>query len=306
MDRFIEAARRNNCRLCNNCQTLVRIHRFAGSDGEHYYYYCIYTCQTPVERDWATEEISDDEDLNVERFFSARIIHSPSPPSSINEETVTADNLSWQQESGDDNHPESPTDIPALVDVVIESESVGYIDNPPERSNWAFTTTAGSLWEVLVDTEINLSDITCDVCHKCSPQIVAVYRNTDGGTRFIQFQQICCNTATRHNAEAVADSSELDHMSDPPSKTEERDCEGADVLPDLIPITDGEEITSEQENIAENDPDESSSSEIDEEDDTHPDESLECPYCHNCEPTTEAAYYFRSDGEVFYQERLIC
>jgi hypothetical protein len=51
MDWFIEAAQQNNCRLCNNCQPLVRIHRFAGSDGKHYYYYCIYTCQTPVEQD---------------------------------------------------------------------------------------------------------------------------------------------------------------------------------------------------------------------------------------------------------------
>jgi hypothetical protein len=306
MDRFIEAARRNNCRLCNNCQPLVRIHRFAGSDGEQYYYYCIYTCRTPVERDRATEEISDDEDLNVERFFSARIIRSPSLSSSLNEEMVTADDLSRQQESGDDNRPESPTDIPALVEVVIESESAGYIDDPPERSNWTFTTTAGSLWDVPVDTEINPSDLTCDVCHECNPRIVAVYRNTDGGTRFIRFQQVCRNTATRHNAEAVADSSEPDHVSDPPSDTEERDSEGADELPELIPITDDKEITSEQEHVAENVRDESSSSNIDEDDDTHSDEILECPYCHNCEPRTEPAYYFCSDGEVVYRDRLIC
>jgi hypothetical protein len=306
MDQFIEAARRNNCRLCNNCQPLVRIHRFVGSDSEHYYYYCIYTCRTPVERDWATEEISDDEDLNVERFFSARIIRSPSPSSSINEELMTADNLSWQQDLGDDDHPESPTGIPALVDVVIESESVGYIDDPPERSNWTFTMTAGSVWDVPVDTEINRSDITWYVCHKCSPRIVAVYCNTDGGTWFIWFQQVCRNTATWQNTEAIADSSKPDHMSDPPSKTEERDCEGADILPDLIPITDGEEITSEQEHVTENVPDESSSSNIDEDNDTHPDEILECPYCHNCEPRTEPAYYFCSDGKVFYRERLIC
>jgi hypothetical protein len=144
----------------------------------------------------------------------------------------------------------------------LNRKSAGYIDNPPERSNWTFTTTPGSLWDIPVDTEINLSDITCDVCHECSPQIVAIYRNTDGGTRFSQFQQICRNTATRHNAEAVADSSKSEHVSDPPSKTEERDCKGADELPELIPITDGEEITSEPEHVAENDPDGLSSSKM--------------------------------------------
>jgi hypothetical protein len=306
MDQFIEAAQQNNCRLCNNCQPLVRIHRFMGSDGKHYYYYCIYTCWTPVEWDQATEEISDDEDLNVERFFSAQIICSPSPSSSINEEMVTADDPSRQQESGNDNHLESPTDIPALMDVVIESESVGYIDDPPERSNWTFTMTTGSLWDIPVDTEINLSDITCDVCHECSLQIVTIYRNTDGGTWFIWFQQICRNTATWHNADAVADSSKPDHASNPPSKMEERDCEGADELPNLIPITNGEENTSKQEHVTKNGPDESSSSEIDKEDDILPDKILECPYCHNCEPRTKPAYYFRLDGEVFYRERLIC
>jgi hypothetical protein len=42
---------------------------------------------------------------------------------------VTADDLSRQQKSGNDNCLESPTDIPALVDVVIELELAGYIDD---------------------------------------------------------------------------------------------------------------------------------------------------------------------------------
>jgi hypothetical protein len=71
---------------------------------------------------------------------------------------------------------------------------------------------------------------------------------------------------------------------------EERDCEGADELPELIPITNGEEITTELEHVTENNPDDLSFSENDEEDDTHLDKILECPYCHNCELRTEPAY----------------
>ena len=44
MDLFLEAAQRNNCRLCNNCQPPVKIHRFMGSDRVYCYYYCRYTC----------------------------------------------------------------------------------------------------------------------------------------------------------------------------------------------------------------------------------------------------------------------
>ena len=31
-----------------------------------------------------------------------------------------------------------------------------------------------------------------------------------------------------------------------------------------------------------------------------------CPYCHDCEPRVEHAYYFGSGGEVFDRDRLVC
>ena len=90
--------------------------------------YCRYTCRTPVERDRAREEISDNEVLNVERFFSTHVVRSPDPSLQEDEEMVTTDELSSQEESVDDNIPDSPNELPALVDMVIESKLVGYVD----------------------------------------------------------------------------------------------------------------------------------------------------------------------------------
>ena len=127
-----------------------------------------------------------------------------------------------------------------IVDVVIESKSVGYIDDPPKRSNWTFSTTTGSLWDIPEGTEIPLADITCDVCHECSPRIVAIYRNFDDGTHFIRFQQLCHSADIRRNTTTTLHSPPADPMTDPPAVMEDRDHDEAEGMPELVTIPDDE------------------------------------------------------------------
>jgi len=302
MDLFLEAARRNNCRLCNNCQPLVKIHRFAGSDGVQYYYYCLYTCRTPVERDRAREDISDDEDLNIERFFSARILRSPTSSPTDDVEMVTADTLSRREDSEDDNIPESPVEMLALVEVMVESESVGYIDDPPERSNWTFTTTVGSLWDIPEGTELPRADITCDVCHECNPRIVAEYRPFGAETQFRRFRQICRRASPSTHSPSMQ-FLPSDPMPNPPVETEGRDHDEDEEMPELVAIPDDEDDSAD---VGDTRPDDTPLADDSEEDSSNLVVVPDCPHCHNCVPRTEPAYYFGSDGEVFYRERLVC
>ena len=252
------------------------------------------------------EEISDDEDLNVERFFSAHVVQSPDPSLQEDEEMVTTNKLSSREESVDNNIPDSTNEIPALVDVVIESESVGYVDDPPERSNWTFSTTAGSLWDIPEGTEIPLADITCDVCHECSPRIVAVYRNFDDGTHFVRFQQLCRSADIRRNTTTTLHSPPADPMTDPPAVTEDRDHDEAEGMPELVTIPDDEDGLVDAEPVGDTRPDDTPLSDDSEEDSSNLVEVPDCPYCHDCEPRVEHAYYFGSGGEVFYRDRLVC
>ena len=306
MDLFLEAAQWNNCCLCNNCHLLVKIHWFMGSNKVYWYYYYRYTCQTPVERNQVREEISDDEDLNVEMFFSTHIVWSPDPSFQEDEEMVTADKLSRWEESVDDNILDSPDVIPALVDVVIESESVGYIDDPPKRSNWTFSTTAGSLWDIPEGTEISLADITCNVCHECSPMIVAIYHKFGHGTHFVWFQQLCHSADMWHSTMTMMHSPPADPMTNSLAIMEDKDHDKAEGMPELVTIPDDEDSLVDAETVRETCPDDTSLSNDSEEDSSNLVKVPDCPYCHDCEPRTEHAYYFRSDGKVFYQDRLVC
>ena len=71
-----QAAMGATCMVCHQCHPLVRLEYFvAPSDGTMIYYYILYTCQTPVERNMASGQVSDDaEDFDPQRFFSMRII----------------------------------------------------------------------------------------------------------------------------------------------------------------------------------------------------------------------------------------
>jgi len=71
-----QAAMGATCMVCHRCHPLVCLEYFvAPSDGTTIYYYILYTCQTPVEWNVASGQVSDNaEDFDPQRSFSMRII----------------------------------------------------------------------------------------------------------------------------------------------------------------------------------------------------------------------------------------
>jgi hypothetical protein len=79
----------------------VRQEHFTGT-GNVEYYYNIFTCRRPVERQLAQEEIDAEEsEFNIRRFFAIRI-------------------NSTSEESDNDSDSDSYSSMPALMDVEIE------------------------------------------------------------------------------------------------------------------------------------------------------------------------------------------
>ena len=150
------------------------------------------------------------------------------------------------------------------------------------------------------------SDITCDVCHECSPRIVAVYRNFDDGTHFVRFQQLCRSADIRRNTTTTLHSPPADPMTDPLAVTEDRDHDEAEGMPELVTIPDDEDGLVDTEPVGDTRPDDTPLSDDSEEDSSNLVEVPDCPYCHDCEPRVEHAYYLGLGGEVFYRDRLVC
>jgi hypothetical protein len=297
-DLFNEALRRMTCRLCNSCHPVVRQEHFTGSDNVEYYYN-IFTCRRPVERRLAEEEIDAEEsEFDVRRFFAIRID-------------------STSEESDNDSDSDSYSSMPALMDVEIE-EVPG---EPNDR-------------DIDYYTDIPDGGFQCNDCHNCTPRVVAVYRHGPTGTRFHRYRIACVNhtlTDNRRLTNGILQPHEESH--DP----------GSEGLPDLERINEGSEednprnhtiefevdalsngltglgpeahealrsepemvrrLENAMERLHEDDP-------FLEDEDVHHHghhhEPIECPYCHECEPTIEQVFYGGSDGEMFSRDRIIC
>ena len=87
---------------------------------------------------------------------------------------------------------------------------------------------------------------------------------------------------------------------------EDKDHDEAEGMPELVTIPDDEDGLVDAEPVGDTRLDDTPLSDDSEEDSSALVEVPNCPYCHDCEPRVEHAYYFRLGGEVFYWDRLVC
>jgi hypothetical protein len=319
-----ELLRRAVCWLCRRCNPRVRQEHFTGQDGSEYWYN-VFICCTPVERSRAEEEISDDEsDFDVRRFFAARTI------------------LSTQDESDQ----ESDDSMPALVDIEIERDApaAGYIDDPELIGMANIQIPTSGNVDMIVN--IPEGGFQCSECRECTPRVVAVYRDDFSGTRFHRFRTVCTrhalienqpvpNGIRQHSDGSDNGSSdneplpELESISeeereDPRSRTYESEVSVVSnglsglgleanntlrTMPSMIRRIMAEALISPNAHPSFEEYDLEDQEIVDVEDANHPEhrhEPIECPYCHECEPSVEQVFYGGSDGDVFSRDRIIC
>src|SRR5882762_7620948 len=292
-----QAAMGATCMVCHRCHPLVCLEYFvAPSDRTMICYYILYTCQTPVERNMASGQVSDDaEDFDPQRFCSMRIIqddgHQEEGDSRVGDR------------SGNPLHtsePEEPQVIHYLDDHIEVNYTRTILDFNEEESN--------RILEEYQDTLC--SDIPCKRCEECIPRLVQVYRtdHTTGRTVFSQFAQVCQNLdriAMNIHTNNGIHSSAL-HSSNE-SVADESDSE----IPELIDTPDYEGVAN-MENIPQMNgitynlrPD----LESDEEEfmgQFHSIAPSNCPYCNNCRPQVVVEFFVNFCGEPFTRNQLIC
>jgi hypothetical protein len=154
----------------------------APSDGTTIYYYILYTCQTPVEWNMASGQVSDNaEDFDPQRSFSMRIIQDDGHQEE-EEDSRVGDRI------GNPLHiPElkEPQVIHYLNDHIKVNYTGNILDFNEEDSNCILEEYQGML----------CSDIPCKRCEECIPRLIQIYC-TDCTTRrtvFSRFAQVCQN-----------------------------------------------------------------------------------------------------------------
>jgi hypothetical protein len=131
------------------------------------YYYILYTCQTPVERNMASGQVLDDaEDFDPQRFFSMRVIQDDGH----REEG----DFGFGDRSGNPLHTSEPEE-PQVIHYLDDHIEVNYTGTILD-----FNEEPNRILEEYRDTL--RSDIPCERCEECIPCLVQVYR-TDRTTR---------------------------------------------------------------------------------------------------------------------------
>jgi hypothetical protein len=103
----------------------------APSDGTMIYYYILYTCQTLVEQDTASGQMSDDdEDFDPQRFFSMRIIQDDT-----HQEEEGSDVVDNEGNTHTIHEPEEPHIIHYLNDSIKVNTTRTILDFNEEESN---------------------------------------------------------------------------------------------------------------------------------------------------------------------------
>jgi hypothetical protein len=139
----------------------------APSDRTTIYYFILYTCQTPVEWNMASGQVSDDtEDFDLQRFFSMRIIqddgHQEEKDSRVRDRIGNPLHIP---------EPKGPQVIHYLNDHIEVNYTRTILDFNEEESN-----------RILEEYRDTLrSDIPCERCEECIPRLIQVY-HTDRTT----------------------------------------------------------------------------------------------------------------------------